>query len=146
MPFKLYTRNSLILRLLRSFELWLWPSDGISALTPRTSLEMYWMAIDGLYKPLVLCVFYYCFTQPTFCVIIHTSHCTGQRGCVLPVIPYSRTLKAEEPPTALLLSHAAFLSVKKNAKRRASLWYLSAADRLDKIGIVSSLEQQQKKN
>lgn len=46
--------------------------------------------------------------------------------------------KAEEPPTALLLAHAAFLTSKKSALRRAALWYLSAADRLEKAGIVSS--------
>jgi len=46
------------------------------------------------------------------------------------------TLKAEEPPAALLLAHAAFLSAQKNAKRRAALWYLFAASRLEKCGIV----------
>ena len=46
--------------------------------------------------------------------------------------------KAEEPPTALLLAHAAFLTVKKGALRRAALWYLFAAERLEKAGIVSS--------
>lgn len=45
--------------------------------------------------------------------------------------------KAEEPPTALLLGHAAFLSARKGAHRRAALWYLRAADRLEKAGIVS---------
>ncbi|THV07645.1 hypothetical protein K435DRAFT_825459 [Dendrothele bispora CBS 962.96] len=42
---------------------------------------------------------------------------------------------AEEPPLALLLGHAAFLSARKRAKRRAALWYLSAANRLEKFGI-----------
>ncbi|KAI0094770.1 ER-golgi trafficking TRAPP I complex 85 kDa subunit-domain-containing protein [Irpex rosettiformis] len=42
---------------------------------------------------------------------------------------------AEEPPTALLLGHAAFLSSKKGARRRSALWYLHAADRLEKAGI-----------
>lgn len=46
------------------------------------------------------------------------------------------TLKAEEPPAALLLAHGAFLSAQKNAKRRAALWYLFAANRLEKCGIV----------
>lgn len=46
------------------------------------------------------------------------------------------TLKAEEPPAALLLAHAALLSAQKNAKRRAALWYLFAANRLEKCGIV----------
>ncbi|KAG1875607.1 ER-golgi trafficking TRAPP I complex 85 kDa subunit-domain-containing protein [Suillus subalutaceus] len=42
---------------------------------------------------------------------------------------------AEEPPAALLLAHAALLSVRKNAKRRAALWYFFAANRLEKCGI-----------
>ncbi|KAG8219699.1 ER-golgi trafficking TRAPP I complex 85 kDa subunit-domain-containing protein [Butyriboletus roseoflavus] len=42
---------------------------------------------------------------------------------------------AEEPSAALLLAHAAFLSARKNAKRRAALWYLFAANRLEKCGI-----------
>lgn len=46
------------------------------------------------------------------------------------------TLKAEEPPAALLLAHAAFLSAQKITKRRAALWYLFAANRLEKCGIV----------
>ncbi|KAH9937068.1 ER-golgi trafficking TRAPP I complex 85 kDa subunit-domain-containing protein [Fomitopsis serialis] len=41
---------------------------------------------------------------------------------------------AEEPPSMLLYAHAAFLSEKKNARRRAALWYLLAADRLEKAG------------
>ncbi|KAH7912583.1 ER-golgi trafficking TRAPP I complex 85 kDa subunit-domain-containing protein [Hygrophoropsis aurantiaca] len=42
---------------------------------------------------------------------------------------------AEEPPSALLLAHAALLSVRKLARRRAALWYLFAAKRLEKCGI-----------
>ncbi|KAH8102427.1 ER-golgi trafficking TRAPP I complex 85 kDa subunit-domain-containing protein [Cristinia sonorae] len=42
---------------------------------------------------------------------------------------------AEEVPTALLLAHAAFLSSKKGATRRSALWYMRAADRLEKAGI-----------
>ncbi|KAI0068320.1 hypothetical protein BV25DRAFT_1793504 [Artomyces pyxidatus] len=42
---------------------------------------------------------------------------------------------AEEPPSALLLAHAAYLSVRKQARRRAALWYLFAANRLEKSGI-----------
>ncbi|KAJ7706314.1 ER-golgi trafficking TRAPP I complex 85 kDa subunit-domain-containing protein [Mycena rosella] len=41
----------------------------------------------------------------------------------------------EEPPSALLLAHAALLSARKSARRRAALWYLSAANRLEKCGI-----------
>lgn len=47
--------------------------------------------------------------------------------------------KAEEPPAALLLAHAALLSVRKNARRRAALWYFLAANRLEKCGIVGGL-------
>ncbi|KAF5375128.1 hypothetical protein D9758_000414 [Tetrapyrgos nigripes] len=39
---------------------------------------------------------------------------------------------AEEPPLAILLGHAAFLSARKKARRRAALWYLTAANRLEK--------------
>ncbi|EKM61151.1 uncharacterized protein PHACADRAFT_190295 [Phanerochaete carnosa HHB-10118-sp] len=42
---------------------------------------------------------------------------------------------AEEPPAALLLAHAAFLTSKKGALRRSALWYLFSADRLEKAGI-----------
>ncbi|KAH8982598.1 ER-golgi trafficking TRAPP I complex 85 kDa subunit-domain-containing protein [Lactarius akahatsu] len=41
----------------------------------------------------------------------------------------------EEPPSALLLAQAAHLSVRKHALRRAALWYLFAANRLEKSGI-----------
>ena len=37
---------------------------------------------------------------------------------------------------ALLLGHAAFLGEKKGTRRRAALWYLSSADRLEKGGVV----------
>lgn len=47
------------------------------------------------------------------------------------------TLKAEEPPSAILLAHAAFLSAQKHAQRRAALWYPFAANKLEKCGIVS---------
>ncbi|KAI0321379.1 ER-golgi trafficking TRAPP I complex 85 kDa subunit-domain-containing protein [Amylostereum chailletii] len=42
---------------------------------------------------------------------------------------------AEEPPLAILVAHAAYLSVRKKALRRAGLWYLFAANRLEKSGI-----------
>ncbi|KAF7339581.1 hypothetical protein MSAN_02172600 [Mycena sanguinolenta] len=42
---------------------------------------------------------------------------------------------SEEPTSALLLAHAALLSARKSARRRAALWYLSAANRLEKCGI-----------
>ncbi|KZT30693.1 hypothetical protein NEOLEDRAFT_1126297 [Neolentinus lepideus HHB14362 ss-1] len=42
---------------------------------------------------------------------------------------------AEEPHSALLLAHAALLSAMKRAKRRAALWYLFAANRLEKCGV-----------
>ena len=51
---------------------------------------------------------------------------------------YNFGFKAEEAPSALLLVQAALLSTKKQARRRAALWYVSAAGRLEKCGIVSS--------
>ena len=36
----------------------------------------------------------------------------------------------------MLYAHAAFLSELKGARRRAALWYLIAADKLEKTGIV----------
>ncbi|KAJ7900204.1 ER-golgi trafficking TRAPP I complex 85 kDa subunit-domain-containing protein [Mycena olivaceomarginata] len=42
---------------------------------------------------------------------------------------------SEEPPSALLLAHAALLSARKSARRRSALWYLSAANILEKCGI-----------
>ncbi|KAJ6621602.1 ER-golgi trafficking TRAPP I complex 85 kDa subunit-domain-containing protein [Mycena sp. CBHHK59/15] len=42
---------------------------------------------------------------------------------------------SKEPPSALLLAHAALLSARKLARRRAALWYVSAANRLEKCGI-----------
>ncbi|KIO08413.1 hypothetical protein M404DRAFT_134508 [Pisolithus tinctorius Marx 270] len=42
---------------------------------------------------------------------------------------------SEEAPSALLLAHAALLSVRKQAKRRAALWYFFAASKLQKCGI-----------
>jgi len=42
---------------------------------------------------------------------------------------------ADEPPLALLLAQAAYFSIRKQASRRAALWYLFAASRLEKSGI-----------
>ena len=39
-------------------------------------------------------------------------------------------------PAALLLAHAAQLSVIKGARRKAALWFLFAANRLEKCSIV----------
>lgn len=44
---------------------------------------------------------------------------------------------ADEAPTALLLGHAAHLSKLKGSKRRAALWYVMSAHRLEKVGIKS---------
>jgi trafficking protein particle complex subunit 8 len=46
--------------------------------------------------------------------------------------------KAEEPPSALLLAQAGHLSSRRQVRRRAALWYLLAANRLEKSGIVRS--------
>lgn len=59
--------------------------------------------------------------------------------CLLPtafLCQLNILIKAEEAPSALLLSHAALLSVRKRAFRRAALWYFLAANRLEKCGIV----------
>ncbi|KAI0778588.1 ER-golgi trafficking TRAPP I complex 85 kDa subunit-domain-containing protein [Trametes elegans] len=42
---------------------------------------------------------------------------------------------AEEPPTAILYAHAAFLSEIRGGRRRAAYWYLVAAEKLEKTGI-----------
>jgi hypothetical protein len=52
--------------------------------------------------------------------------------CILTLL----RIKAEEPPSALLLAHAALLSARKQARRKAALLYLFAANRLEKCGIV----------
>jgi hypothetical protein len=51
-------------------------------------------------------------------------------------VSYMRA-QGEEPPSALLVAHAALLSARKAARRRAGLWYLYAANRLEKSGVVS---------
>ncbi|GAW06029.1 hypothetical protein LENED_007922 [Lentinula edodes] len=47
---------------------------------------------------------------------------------------------AEEPPSALLLAHAAFISSRRQALRRAALWYLMAANRLEKCETINDKE------
>lgn len=47
----------------------------------------------------------------------------------------SAAANAEEAPSALLLAHAALLSVRKQMRRRAALWYFFAATKLQKCGI-----------
>ncbi|KZT05978.1 uncharacterized protein LAESUDRAFT_726547 [Laetiporus sulphureus 93-53] len=42
---------------------------------------------------------------------------------------------AEDPPSTVLLAHAALLSERKGAFRRSALWYLLAADRFEKVGL-----------
>lgn len=53
---------------------------------------------------------------------------------------FNLCLKAEEAPSALLLAHAALLSARKHAGRRAALLYVSAANRLEKCGIVGLVQ------
>ena len=50
-----------------------------------------------------------------------------------------RLIKAEEMPSALLLGQAALLSTHKNLRRKAALWYLFAANRLEMCGIVRGI-------
>jgi len=64
------------------------------------------------------------------CLSPHTRHA----NCL---ILFYFEFKAEEAPSALLLAQAALLSAKKQARRRAALWYASAAGRLEKCGIVN---------
>ncbi len=45
--------------------------------------------------------------------------------------------KAEESPSAIMLSHAGLLSARKGLKRRAAMLYAIAARKLEKCGIVS---------
>jgi hypothetical protein len=49
---------------------------------------------------------------------------------------HSREAQSEEAPAALLLAHAAYLSSRKRLNRKAALLYLTAANRLEKCGIV----------
>ena len=46
--------------------------------------------------------------------------------------------QSEEVPAALLLAQAAYLRESLNGThpRRAGLWYVTAADRLEKCGVV----------
>lgn len=43
----------------------------------------------------------------------------------------------EEPPFALLLAQAALFSLRKGARRRAAMWFVFAAHRLEKCGVKS---------
>lgn len=54
----------------------------------------------------------------------------------------TQSLKAEEAPAALLFSHAALLSsMRKRSYRRAAFWYVTAAKRLEKCGVVSDMKR-----
>jgi trafficking protein particle complex subunit 8 len=46
------------------------------------------------------------------------------------------TLKAEEPALALLLAQGALISLRKGSRRTAAMWYVFAANRLEKCGVV----------
>jgi len=45
--------------------------------------------------------------------------------------------QSEEPFAAILLAHAALLAARTGGMRRASMWYVDAALRMEKSGIVS---------
>jgi hypothetical protein len=48
--------------------------------------------------------------------------------------------KAEESPSAILLAQSAIMCTAKLATRRAALLYFTAANRLEKCGIVGELK------
>jgi hypothetical protein len=52
---------------------------------------------------------------------------------------YTQT-KAEESPSAILLAQSAIMYTAKRATRRATLLYFTAANRLEKCGIVGELK------
>lgn len=88
---------------------------------------------DGLSKLLVLYVYF----PPVHAILGIVLHTRNSGSTLLWLLIMTYLVKAEEVPTALLLAHAAFLSVKKGAIRRSALWYMRAADKLEKSGIVS---------
>ncbi|KAI0036617.1 ER-golgi trafficking TRAPP I complex 85 kDa subunit-domain-containing protein [Vararia minispora EC-137] len=84
--------------------------------------------------------------SPTPATVLHVQHAlstiTAPGAELTPAgqlraLMYAIRWAADEPPLALLLAHAASLSVRKWSTRRAALWYLLAANRLEKSGIKS---------
>jgi hypothetical protein len=61
---------------------------------------------------------------------------TFDRLAIINIYLSQAPFKVEEAPSALLLGHAALLSARRHARRRAALWYFLAAHRLEKCGIV----------
>ena len=45
-------------------------------------------------------------------------------------------MQAEEPSLALLLAQGALISLRKGSRRTAAMWYVFAANRLEKCGVV----------
>ena len=91
------------------------PYGGKQAYHHKILLATFWKENAGLSGQLVTCV----------TISFHAHHAN-----------YYFEFKAEEAPSALLLAQAALLSATKQARRRAALWYVSAAGRLEKCGIV----------
>ena len=105
---------------MHKFVLYFTPYGGKQAYPHRTLLATPWKENVGLFGQLVMCV--------TISFYAHHAYCYYY---------YYYGFKAEEAPSALLLAQAALLSAKKKARRRAALWYVFAAGRLEKCGIVS---------
>jgi hypothetical protein len=95
------------------------PCGGKQAYRHRILLATLWKENVGLFGQLAMCVAVSFYARHVYCFC------------------YYFGFKAEEAPSALLLAQAALLSAKKQATRRAALWYVSAAGRLEKCGIVS---------
>ena len=93
------------------------PYGGKQVYRHKTSLATFWKENAGLSGQLVMFVTISIFSFYTGSLLLWT--------------------QAEEAPAALLLAQAALLSAKRQARRRAGLWYVSAAGRLEKCGIVS---------
>lgn len=51
----------------------------------------------------------------------------------------SRRIQTEEAPMALLMAQAALMSLRKGFRRVSAMWYVFAANRLEKCGVVSVL-------
>jgi trafficking protein particle complex subunit 8 len=68
-----------------------------------------------------------------------TSSVGENRLTSIAIIELILTDQADEPPFALMYAQAAYLSISRRLPRRAALWYLLAANGLEKSGIVRNV-------